>query len=112
MAERNVGRPTSNQLPRRHAPLAEAPAVRCTDQAPPVSPLATCHLAATSPPQPRPRSSPPQVVQAERQLRDLLIRDGLRAAAGYQLARYNDPSTPPMVRRNEVLIRLDDFAWP
>lgn len=61
---------------------------------------------------PAPAPCTTQVVQAERQLRDLLIRDGLRAAAGYQLARYNDPSTPPLVRRNEVLIRLEDFAWP
>ncbi|PNH10002.1 hypothetical protein TSOC_003319 [Tetrabaena socialis] len=53
-----------------------------------------------------------EVVQAERQLRDLLIRDGLRPLPSYQLARYNDPSTPPALRRNEVLIRLDDFAWP
>ncbi|EFJ39895.1 hypothetical protein VOLCADRAFT_84753 [Volvox carteri f. nagariensis] len=53
-----------------------------------------------------------EVVQNERLLRDLLLRDGLRPAPGYQLARYNDPSTPPMLRRNEVLIRLDDFVWP
>ncbi|KAG2493405.1 hypothetical protein HYH03_008531 [Edaphochlamys debaryana] len=53
-----------------------------------------------------------EVVQAERQLRDWCLRDGLRPAQGYQLARYNDPSTPPALRRNEVLIKLDDFSWP
>ncbi|KXZ52379.1 hypothetical protein GPECTOR_9g423 [Gonium pectorale] len=53
-----------------------------------------------------------EVVQNERLLRDLLIRDGYSPAPGYQLARYNDPSTPPALRRNEVLIRLDGFAWP
>ncbi|KAG2441947.1 hypothetical protein HXX76_003552 [Chlamydomonas incerta] len=53
-----------------------------------------------------------EVVSNERQLRDMLIRDGYKPAVGYQLARYNDPSTPPAIRRNEVLIRLDNFAWP
>ncbi|GLC45313.1 hypothetical protein PLESTB_000308500 [Pleodorina starrii] len=53
-----------------------------------------------------------EVVQSERLLRDLLIRDGYQPAPGYQLARYNDPSTPPALRRNEVLIRLTDFVWP
>ncbi|GLI71638.1 hypothetical protein VaNZ11_016912 [Volvox africanus] len=53
-----------------------------------------------------------EVVQNERLLRDVLLRDGYRPRPGYQLARYNDPSTPPLLRRNEVLIRLDDFDWP
>ncbi len=43
-----------------------------------------------------------------------LKRDGVAlaaAAAGgrsWSLARYNDPSTPPPFRRNEVLMQLDD----
>ena len=44
----------------------------------------------------------PQVVKNERELRDCLLRDGYKPAPGYLLVRYNDPSTPPMVRRNEV----------
>ncbi|GFR45973.1 hypothetical protein Agub_g7445 [Astrephomene gubernaculifera] len=57
-----------------------------------------------------------EVVRAERQLRDLLLRDGLlpapAPAPGYLLARYNDPGTPPALRRNEVLIQLEGFKWP
>ena len=53
-----------------------------------------------------------QVVQNERALRNFLLRDGLNPCPGYVLARYNDPSTPPAVRRNEVLIELQDYQWP
>ncbi|MEW5301051.1 MAG: hypothetical protein WDW38_009378 [Sanguina aurantia] len=50
-------------------------------------------------------------VQEEAQLRASLVRDGqqLQEGAPWQLARYNDPSTPAPLRRNEVLIPLDDF---
>ena len=27
-------------------------------------------------------------------------------------SRYNDPTTPPAVRRNEVLIELQGYVWP
>lgn len=53
-----------------------------------------------------------EVTAAEGQLRQALARDGLWAAAGYSLARYNEPFVPPPVRRNEVLIDLVDFEWP
>lgn len=53
-----------------------------------------------------------EVVAAERDLRGALLRDGLQPAIGYRLARYNDPFTPPFLRRNEVLIDLSDFEWP
>lgn len=53
-----------------------------------------------------------EVTTAERQLRQALARDGLQAAVGYSLARYNEPFVPPPVRRNEVLIDLVDFEWP
>lgn len=53
-----------------------------------------------------------EVTSAEQQLRQALARDGLQAAAGYSLARYNEPFVPPPVRRNEVLIDLVDFEWP
>lgn len=52
-----------------------------------------------------------QVTEAERKLRGALLLDGLQASSGYKLARYNDPFTLPFVRRNEVLIRLDDFEF-
>ena len=71
----------------------------------PLAPGRPTHASAHSPAQ-------PQVVQNERQLRDLLIRDGYPPIPGYQLARYKDPSTPPSLRRNEVLIFLDNFTWP
>ena len=44
----------------------------------------------------------------EARLRSALLRDGLRPRPGFQLARYNDPGTPPWARRNEILIDLDD----
>lgn len=52
---------------------------------------------------------PVQVVDAERRLRASLLFDDLKPAEGYKLARYNDPFTPPFLRRNEVLIRLEEF---
>lgn len=50
-----------------------------------------------------------QVTDAERRLRGALVLDGLEAEEGYKLARYNDPFTPPFLRRNEILIRLKDY---
>lgn len=50
-----------------------------------------------------------QVVEAERRLRAALLLDGLKPEEGYSLARYNDPLTPPPIRRNEVLIKLEGF---
>ena len=50
-----------------------------------------------------------EVTEAERTLRGALLVDGLQAQDGYHLARYNDPFTLPILRRNEVLIRLEDF---
>ncbi|KAL9224022.1 hypothetical protein vseg_000097 [Gypsophila vaccaria] len=51
------------------------------------------------------------VREKERQLRDSLIRDGLKPRNGCLLARYNDPGrTWEFIMRNEVLIWLDDFS--
>ena len=50
-----------------------------------------------------------EVTAAERQLRGTLLLDGLKPRAGYRLARYNDPFTPPPLRRNEVLIECEGF---
>ncbi|KAK9834183.1 hypothetical protein WJX81_006360 [Elliptochloris bilobata] len=50
-----------------------------------------------------------EVVEAERRLRGALLLDGLQPLEGYALARYNDPFTLPLFRRNEVLIALKDF---
>lgn len=47
-----------------------------------------------------------EVKEEERLLRGALLLDGLQPSAGYTLARYNDPFTPPWLRRNEVLIEL------
>ncbi|XP_021764518.1 heme-binding-like protein At3g10130, chloroplastic isoform X2 [Chenopodium quinoa] len=50
------------------------------------------------------------VRQKERELRDSLIRDGLRPRKGCLLARYNDPGrTWEFIMRNEVLIWLEEF---
>jgi len=52
------------------------------------------------------------------QLLASLAREGLQVESGapWQLARYNGPGTPGFVRRNEVLIPLDEAAfmeaWP
>lgn len=43
-------------------------------------------------------------------LRSALMRDGLAPSPGWQLARYNDPFTPPWARRNEVLIDLEGYS--
>eukprot|EP00879_Flechtneria_rotunda_P020106 GHRR01021146.1.p1 GENE.GHRR01021146.1~~GHRR01021146.1.p1 ORF type:complete len:321 (+),score=86.12 GHRR01021146.1:576-1538(+) len=53
-----------------------------------------------------------EVANAERKLRTALLRDGLQPAAGYRLARYNEPTVLPFLRRNEVLIDLQNFSWP
>jgi hypothetical protein len=53
-----------------------------------------------------------QVVAAERELRTALLKAELQPCASYVLARYNDPFTPPFLRRNEVLIELSDFHLP
>jgi len=52
---------------------------------------------------------------AAEELRELLDREGLRAAPGYELALYNPPGgpLPPFLGRSEVLLRLlnwDDAA--
>ena len=49
------------------------------------------------------------MTEAERRLRGALLLDGLKPEEGYKLARYNDPFTPPFLRRNEILIRLEDY---
>lgn len=52
--------------------------------------------------QPDPHRSPRM---AEDELREQLSADGFVASKDSFLARYNDPFTPPIVRRNEVLVR-------
>ena len=49
--------------------------------------------------------------QQLQQLRDCMQRDGLQAKSSkdWLLARYNDPSTKPMFRRNDVLVELAIF---
>lgn len=53
-----------------------------------------------------------QVVAAERKLRSTLLSAGMSPQGSYVLARYNDPFTPPFLRRNEVLIELQGFELP
>ena len=50
-----------------------------------------------------------QVTEAERRLRGLLLLDGYKTEgkSDYLLARYNSPFE--ILRRNEILIRLEDF---
>ena len=49
-----------------------------------------------------------EVLAAERKLRGLLLVDGLQISDDYLLARYNEPFVPPALRRNEVLIELEE----
>lgn len=51
-----------------------------------------------------------QVIEAERRLRGALLIDGYCPEEGYTLARYNDPFTLPFLRRNEVVITLENFT--
>jgi hypothetical protein len=53
-----------------------------------------------------------QVVAAEKRLRNALLTAQLSPKGSYVLARYNDPFTPPFLRRNEVLIQLEGFELP
>jgi hypothetical protein len=54
------------------------------------------------------------VTRAERALRAALARDGVARAVTppgqYRLLRYNDPLTPPQLRRNEVLVAVEFCA--
>eukprot|EP01025_Chloroclados_australasicus_P012818 TRINITY_DN1609_c0_g1_i1.p1 TRINITY_DN1609_c0_g1~~TRINITY_DN1609_c0_g1_i1.p1 ORF type:complete len:420 (-),score=35.95 TRINITY_DN1609_c0_g1_i1:200-1375(-) len=47
-----------------------------------------------------------EVVQAEQKLRGLLNGAGYTCGEGYELARYNEPTVPPFLRRNEILIEI------
>ncbi|CAL8470207.1 g9749 [Coccomyxa elongata] len=51
-----------------------------------------------------------EVIEAERRLRGALLIDGYSPEEGYTLARYNDPFTLPFLRRNEVVITLENFT--
>ncbi|MCO5563143.1 hypothetical protein L7F22_016779 [Adiantum nelumboides] len=52
------------------------------------------------------------VMGKERELRSALNADGLLPKPGFMLARYNDPGrTWSRIRRNEVLITLEDFTF-
>lgn len=52
-----------------------------------------------------------QVQQQLQRLRQAARKHGLNlmSPSDYIVARYNDPSTKPIFRRNEVLVELDDF---
>ena len=55
-------------------------------------------------------ADPQAAAQKERQLRSLLQRWKMSAASSeWYLARYNDPSTRPAMRKNEILIPVKDF---
>lgn len=47
------------------------------------------------------------------QLRDLVEKDGISVAGSQPavLARYNDPSTPPLFRRNEILLPINESTF-
>lgn len=48
-----------------------------------------------------------QVDKEYRNLKSLLYRDGVTFNDGWILARYNDPFTNPIFRRNEILIPIE-----
>ena len=48
------------------------------------------------------------IEDAEKRLREWLDEKGLAAAKDFEFAGYDPPWTPGPLRRNEVLIRLDD----
>ena len=55
-------------------------------------------------------ADPQAAAQKERELRALMQRRNISAAGSeWYLARYNDPSTKPAQRKNEILIPVKDF---
>ena len=55
-------------------------------------------------------ADPQAAAQKERELRALLQRRNISASGSeWYLARYNDPSTKPAYRKNEILIPIKDF---
>jgi hypothetical protein len=55
-------------------------------------------------------ADPEAAAQKQQELRALMQRRKISAAGDeWFLARYNDPSTKPMFRKNEVLIPVRDF---
>ena len=55
-------------------------------------------------------ADPQAAAQKERELRALMQGRKISAAGSeWYLARYNDPSTKPAQRKNEVLIPVKDF---
>ena len=55
-------------------------------------------------------ADPKAASQKEQELRTRIQSRGLSPkGSDWYLARYNDPSTKPMFRKNEVLIPIGDF---
>ena len=55
-------------------------------------------------------ADPPAAAQKERELQALMQRRSISAAGDEcYLARYNDPSTRPSWRKNEILVPVKDF---
>ena len=55
-------------------------------------------------------ADPPAAAQKERELQALMQRRQISAAGSeWYLARYNDPSTRPAMRKNEILIPVKGF---
>lgn len=48
--------------------------------------------------------------EVEAELRKCAARDGLETSGNAALAQYNDPFTNPLVRRNEIIIPVSNFA--
>ncbi len=54
-----------------------------------------------------------RVLRKRRLLREMLTRDEIKTKHGYKVAQYNPPWTFPLMRRNEVIIELqDEFGMP
>ena len=53
-----------------------------------------------------------RVLRISQQLRENLARDKIKARSGYKVAQYDPPFAFPLMRRNEVLIDLEDDVTP
>lgn len=53
-----------------------------------------------------------RVARLERDLLATLERNGVDALGDPTLLRYNDPWTPPFMRRNEVIVEIDETTLP
>jgi hypothetical protein len=51
-------------------------------------------------------ASKEKMLRAQRELEDLLKKDGVKIVSDFRYAQYDPPFTPPFMRRNEVMVDI------